>query len=143
MIQREFIQKTSLKKVLLIATIVYYDIADCIIIMYDVTKPKTFHSVDNWLNSLRHLSVKEKELFLVGCKTDKIKERKVSSKLGQKLAEKKKIHYFEISITDKKITNGLLDIITNIIVKKKLNFPIEESTTIVLPKKSYNSCFII
>ena len=53
----------------------YYDLADCIVIMYDVTREVSFNSVEKWLSYVLRLNYKNHEIFLIGSKIDKTKER--------------------------------------------------------------------
>ena len=56
------------------------------LLIYDVTKPKTFQSIKNWRTSL-HKKEKDTPFILVGNKNDLIDDKKVSTDEGKKLAK--------------------------------------------------------
>lgn len=90
--------------------LVYYDIADFVVIVYDVTDKDSFSDVETWLSSAK--SHKRQGLFLVGNKSDKVKERVVAKKLAAQYAHSKGMHYQEVSVKESVMTNEVLEKIT-------------------------------
>ena len=82
----------------------YYQNADGIFLLFDVTKEDTFNNVSNWINDIKENSNliisgggKQKiPLFLLGNKIDS-SERVISREQGEKLATSLELKYFEIS----------------------------------------------
>ena len=82
----------------------YYQNADGIFLLFDVTKEDTFNNVSNWINDVKensNIDIEEgKEgaipLFLLGNKIDSI-DRTISREQGEKLASSLGMKYFEIS----------------------------------------------
>ena len=123
--------------------IVYYDLADCIVIMYDVTQEESFNSVEKWLSSVLRLTSKNHEIFLIGNKIDKTKERVIAKKQGTKFATNKKIHYTEVSIINSDITNKLLDNITAYVLEKKLGILMGKNEVNISKEKNCNTCSVM
>lgn len=96
----------------------YYDLADCIVIMYDVTNKDSFNDVDAWLSSVKD-SNRHHEIFLVGNKIDKAKDRVMAKKFALQYAYSKKMHFNEISVINSNMTNELLEKITSHVLMKE------------------------
>ena len=83
----------------------YYQNADGIFLLFDVTKEETFNNVSNWINDVKENSNRslggsgnspEINLFLLGNKIDS-SERIITREQGEKLASSLGMKYFEIS----------------------------------------------
>ena len=82
----------------------YYQNADGVFLLFDVTKEETFNNVSNWVNDIKensNIAVGEGgklqiPLFLLGNKIDSM-ERDISREQGEKLAVSLGMKYFEIS----------------------------------------------
>lgn len=83
----------------------YYQNADGIFLLFDVTKEETFNNVSSWITDVKENSNKrigdgnnqsEITLFLLGNKID-CPDRVISSEQGEKLAGSLGMKYFEIS----------------------------------------------
>ena len=109
----------SLRKVYYQLILVYYDIADAIIIVYDVTNIESFNDSDSWINSVKSVSQNDVELFLVGSKADKNNERTIAKRLAANYAHKKKIHFQEATSLNPESLNNLLQKITSYALKKR------------------------
>ena len=57
----------------------YYRDADGILLVYDITKRESFDNIIMWKNDIKNNAPKDAVLFLVGNKTDNIKERNVTT----------------------------------------------------------------
>eukprot|EP00826_Nyctotherus_ovalis_P033932 TRINITY_DN2774_c0_g1_i1.p1 TRINITY_DN2774_c0_g1~~TRINITY_DN2774_c0_g1_i1.p1 ORF type:complete len:201 (+),score=46.75 TRINITY_DN2774_c0_g1_i1:48-605(+) len=78
----------------------YYKKAFGILLAYDITDLDSFKSVDNWIKSIKDKGNAIMEVVLVGNKTDLKDDRKVSTTMGQKLAQSYKIPFIETSAMD-------------------------------------------
>lgn len=83
----------------------FYRNAECCVLCFDLTDPKTFETIDTWRTEfLTQLNPKDPENFpfvILGNKCDKEGERKVSeSKIKQYCQQKGNIAYYETSAKD-------------------------------------------
>jgi len=83
----------------------FYRNAECCILVFDLTDPKTFESIDTWRSEfLTQLNPKDPENFpfvVLGNKCDKDGEIKVSEqKVKQYCSQKFSMIYFETSAKD-------------------------------------------
>ena len=67
-----------------------------IILMYDISEPKSFNNLDKWMKLIRELA-SELPLILIGNKIDLIEERKISKEKGEQFANDNNIKLFESS----------------------------------------------
>ena len=67
------------------------------IFVYDITNRESFNNIENWVNLALEKNNKNICNFLVGNKTDKEDERKVSVKEGEILAKEKNFFFLETS----------------------------------------------
>ncbi len=113
----------------------YYQNADGIFLIFDVTKEDTFNNVSNWINDVKQNSKRSVEggngqlpitLFLLGNKidvTERIQEnddnkdlhpRVISTEQGEKLASSLGMKYFEISC---KINMNIPEIMSRMVME--------------------------
>jgi len=74
----------------------YYKGASGAIIVYDITREKSFKNLDRWFENL-YLQCNEIPVILVGNKTDLIDERVVSTEEGADYAMQKDVIFYETS----------------------------------------------
>ena len=74
--------------------------ANGIILMYDITKRKSFDSINEWIESVKNVKGSNFPLILLGNKIDEEGDRKISKEEGEKLAKNFDIDFFEISNRD-------------------------------------------
>lgn len=123
--------------------VVYYDIADCIVIMYDITEKNSFNDIENWLNLVEPSNDKGHLLFLVGNKVDKTKDRVMAKKLALQCAHNKKMHFQEISTYSSSMTSELLERITYYILEKRTGRGRISREVISEQEKVCGTCHII
>jgi Ras-related protein Rab-7A len=80
----------------------FYRNAECCALVFDLTDPKSFETIENWRSEfLRHLNPTDPDSFpfvLIGNKCDKESERKVlESRIRQYCASNNDMPYFETS----------------------------------------------
>ncbi|CAI8044692.1 Ras-related protein Rab-10, partial [Geodia barretti] len=68
-----------------------------IMLVYDVTKERTFTNVSKWLRNIEENAVDNVRIVLVGNKIDLENQREVSEKRGKKLADQHGVQFFETS----------------------------------------------
>ena len=75
---------------------VYYRGAAGVVVMYDITKPKTFFRVTDWIRKAK-FDCEDSVFILVGGKLDLKDSRKVSYSEAKRYADEMSIPYIEIS----------------------------------------------
>jgi Ras-related protein Rab-7A len=82
----------------------FYRKSECCVLVFDLTDPKTFETVDVWRTEfLNQLNPKDPDNFpfvLLGNKSDKEGERKVSDQKIKNYCQQKNLIYFETSAKD-------------------------------------------
>ena len=98
----------------------YYQNADGIFLLFDVTKEDTFNNVSNWINDVKENSnlkigdgQEKVTIFLIGNKIDS-HERIISREQGEKLASSLGIKYYEISC---KINMNISEVMSRMIME--------------------------
>ena len=82
--------------------------ADGIIIMYDISKKNTFHSIKDWINSIKeNVDINKIGLVIAGNKMDLNNNREVDESMRKNLEEKQKIKVIETSAKDNTNVNEL------------------------------------
>jgi len=102
----------------------FYQGSEAIILIFDLTNPKSFESITQWFNDIHDNLIIEHDL--VGCifgnKSDLINERKIGTNEAQKLAYQLSLDYFETSaLTGKNVENAFYNIAEKIIEIRKPN----------------------
>ena len=94
--------------------------ANGIILMYDLTKRKSFDSIPEWIESVKNVKGSNFPLILLGNKIDEEDQREVDKNEGEKLANDNNIDFFEISNKDGiNINEAALNIINKILAYKQ------------------------
>ena len=75
----------------------YFNGADGIILMFDITRSSTFSNVNNWYNTAVKFGLSGVPRILVGNKIDLTEERKIILPMAEHLSEKINAPYFETS----------------------------------------------
>ena len=75
----------------------YYNDANGILLIYDITSRDSFESITLWVNEIKNNSPADAILFLVGNKTDLTRERVISYQEGKNKAEELGISFSEVS----------------------------------------------
>ena len=75
----------------------YYNDANGIMLIYDITNKDSFDSITLWINEIKNNSPAEAIIFLVGNKTDLNKERVITYQEGKNKADELGISFTEVS----------------------------------------------
>ena len=78
----------------------YYRGAAGALLVYDITKAKSFENAEKWLNELRTHGKEDMVLMLIGNKTDLAKMREISTENAAQYAEKEEMALIETSALD-------------------------------------------
>ena len=93
--------------------------ADGIILMYDITRQKTYDDISIWMESIKENKGDNFPMILIGNKSDLEEQRAVSKEEGEELALKYKLKFFEISNkTGDNVKEAGLEIIKQIVALK-------------------------
>ncbi|MHA1730040.1 MAG: Rab family GTPase [Promethearchaeota archaeon] len=99
---------------------VYYNGANGVIMMFDLTQSHTFTNVKNWYKELVKYNLKNIPIILVGNKTDLRKERKIIKPMAETLMDQLGISvYFETSALDGTNINNVFKKMTSMIYQDK------------------------
>lgn len=119
----------------------YYKIADCCLLVYDITNKNSFDRIKNYyIGQLKEHSSKIVKVILLGNKTDLKDQRQISSKEGAELAEKNGFIFMESSCVDNyNVSNAFETLIqiTNTELKKLNSKNLELK---IKKKKNKNCC---
>ena len=95
--------------------------AEGILLVYDITKQKTFDILIEWVNKIREIREKDFPIVLIGNKCDLEEERVINKDEGEKFARENEIEFYETSCKDgTNIENSILILIYKIIEKQKI-----------------------
>ena len=98
----------------------YYNSADGIFLVYDVTQNETFEQISYWINEMNNKIDKNKiGIILVGNKIDLNEKRQVSIEQAQKIAECFNIPYIETSASKCENINECFNLLIEEIFRKK------------------------
>ena len=101
----------------------YYNGANGILLIFDITNKKSFNKIDFWYNDLiNRIKKDEIIIYLVGNKVDLEENRQITIEEAEKYANDKNIPYFEVSAKSGDGIKKLFDDITNDIMDKISNF---------------------
>ena len=79
----------------------YYKIAECCLLVYDITKKDSFDKIrEDYIPKIKEKSYKDIKIILLGNKADLKEEREVEKIEGSKLAEENRYIFMESSCKD-------------------------------------------
>ena len=103
----------------------YYRNALGAIVVFDLTRRRSFDNVKHWLEELKRLTSEHAQIVLVGNKKDLEHKRKVSEIDAIELANKHGLKYIETSAKDydscSSVFNTIAEVITNSIENKNID----------------------
>ena len=98
--------------------------AEGIILMYDVTKRKTFESITDWVQSIKEAKGENFPVILIGNKCDLNEEREIDREEGEKEAQKHGFLFFETSNKDgTNVEEATIALISKVIESRKKENP--------------------
>ena len=93
----------------------YYKGAKGSLLVYDITNPKTFESLDKWLSDLKTNAEEKISIVLIGNKTDLEDQRKITTEQGKEKAEFYKLAFMETSaLNGNNIEKAFNELITDV-----------------------------
>lgn len=121
----------------------YYRGAVGALLVYDITKPKTFSNLSKWLEELSNYADPSTVIGIIGNKSDLEGLRKVSKEEGEEFAAQHQLAFFETSAKDALQVNDafmtvIMDSYRTIVSKGLLRDDAIQRTTTPTPKKLVN-----
>lgn len=93
-----------------------YKCASGFIVMYDVTDIQSYNDVYHWMNLLDEYSLSNSYVVIIGNKSDRKEDRKISKEEGVELAACYDVKFMETSVfQDRNIQKTLVRMISNIV----------------------------
>ena len=115
----------------------YYKGAKGSLLVYDITNPKTFESIDRWLSDLKVNGDENISVVLLGNKSDLESDRKVSTQQGKEKAEFYKLAFLETSaLNGNNIDKAFSELITD--VYKNHHDLFEKQSKVVINDRAIN-----
>ena len=115
----------------------YYKGAKGSLLVYDITNPKTFESIDRWLSDLKVNGDENISVVLLGNKSDLESDRKVSTQQGKEKAEFYKLAFMETSaLNGNNIEKAFSELITD--VYKNHHDLFEKQAKVVINDRAIN-----
>ena len=114
----------------------YYNGADGIILIFDITNKKSFEKISFWIQDLSNkIDLDNICLILIGNKTDLKDQRKVSVEEAQKYAAQYNIEYYEVSALK---NVGIIEMMEFFIKKCYNNMKEKNNYSITISKDGMN-----
>ncbi|EAL71558.1 hypothetical protein ACTFIW_011232 [Dictyostelium discoideum] len=82
-----------------------------VIVVYDVTDPKSFERCKNWVEDINQYTQDGMIIILVGNKSDMVAQRKVTFEQGQEMAEQLKTKFLEVSAKENNGVTQVFDLL--------------------------------
>jgi small GTP-binding protein len=101
----------------------YYRCAHATIVVFDLTSIKSFENIENWFKEIDEKGPPITTKFLIGNKSDLVKDRKIDKEIANEIAERNDATYFECSAKN----NNFIEEMFKIISEKTLEKCIENN----------------
>jgi len=98
----------------------YSDVKGALII-YDITKPKSFEKLDNWLIDIKQNTKEDLPIFIVGNKSDLTYLRNVDSEEALEKANLHNVEFYETSCVENISVKELFKLLVSLIYYKDLS----------------------
>ena len=100
----------------------YFNGADGILLVFDITRSSTFSNVNNWYSAAVKYGLSGVPKILVGNKVDLKEERKIILPMAEHLSEKLNAPYYETSALSGENVKVMFQEIADLVFKSKENF---------------------
>ena len=100
----------------------YFNGADGMLLVFDITRSSTFSNVNNWYSAAVKYGLSGIPRILIGNKSHLIEERKIILPMAEHLGEKLNAPYFETSILNGENVKAVFQKIAELIFNSKANY---------------------
>ena len=100
----------------------YFNGADVMLLVFDITRSSTFSNVNNWYSSAVKYGLSGIPRILIGNKVDLKDERKIILPMAEHLSEKLNAPYFETSALTGENIKVVFNKIADLVYKSKVNY---------------------
>jgi len=100
----------------------YFNGADGMLLVFDITRSSTFSNVNNWYSAAVKYGLSGIPRILIGNKIDLAEERKIILPMAEHLSEKFNAPYFETSILNGENVKAVFQKISELIFNSKANY---------------------
>jgi small GTP-binding protein len=100
----------------------YFNGADGMLLVFDITRSSTFSNVNNWYSSAVKYGLSGIPRILIGNKVDLAEERKIILPMAEHLSEKLSAPYFETSAIAGENVKVVFQKIADLVYKSKENY---------------------
>ena len=100
----------------------YFNGADGMLLVFDITRSSTFSNVNNWYSSAVKYGLSGVPRILIGNKVDLKDERKIILPMAEHLSEKLNAPYFETSALTGENVKVVFQKIAELVYKSKVNY---------------------
>jgi len=100
----------------------YFNGADGMLLVFDITRSSTFSNVNNWYSSAVKYGLSGIPRILIGNKVDLKDERKIILPMAEHLSEKLNAPYFETSALTGENIKVVFNKIADLVYKSKVNY---------------------
>ena len=114
--------------------------ANGIILVYDITKKKTFEGIKNWVKQIKESVSQRVCVALVGNKVDKEEEREIPKEEGEKLGSELNYPFYESSAKEGININECFDTLIKQIDINYANIPINTGNNLKNKTKTKSGC---
>ena len=101
----------------------YFNGADGVILVFDMTRSSTFSNINNWWNSCVKFGLSGVPRILIGNKVDLKEERKIILPMADHLSEKLSAPYYETSALTGETVKDVFQKIAELVYLSKENYP--------------------
>lgn len=122
-------------------TKIFLNKAKICVLVYDITKEKTFDNIKNvWYNLILEYLDKEEIIFvLVGNKNDLIDQQIISAQEANSYAKQIDAIFDELNALNNEKINNLMEKIAKIFIKKQEKNNLSMESSIIIDSKSYDN----
>ena len=114
--------------------------ANGIILVYDITKKKTFEGIKNWVKQIKESVSQRVCVALVGNKVDKEEEREIPKEEGEKLGSELNYPFYESSAKEGININECFDTLIKQIDINYANIPMNTGNNLKKKTKTKSGC---
>ena len=115
----------------------YFEKADGIILIYDITNEDSFDNIISWVKDIQKSRNENVIIYLIGNKIDLIEERKISNESGKKIAIDQNMKFIEVSA---KWDLNISDVVYNLVFDiYNLNFNKGNNDFIKIKNEDFSS----